>query len=483
MTINLMIDSFPKSLDPRFVLSKNAIDISRLIYSPLFLIDNNLELKPFLAKKIEKIDNLNFNVYLRDDIFFHNEKSITSEDVVYTFNVFFCRKLSYAKNCNYLKCTIINNKVLMFTVNKEFSSFFIDLASVGIISQKNCKDKVERYKYQYVGSGPYKLSVIDTVQEKIKLVSFFKWFEGEPKINCIKIQTVKKNKWNVYNYKEKINFISNIVLFSKNFLDKNKNKIRIVIFPSLFYTYLTVDMVFFKKNNCTLKKLKSKKVLSICIVRKAVLHALNFNKIIELKKNKMLKGVIQTIEMNCYTRMSVLKYIEYSPDKSRQLLDYAKFQDRGKKNGGRFRSDFIVSSDILYQSIVLLVADYLEKIGINILIKVQNQIINKNIKNIFIVNKFDFKIFNNDNALTRVILKNNKSFNFNDLIVLFNYVKSVKKKVDIYNKVQKIILDNFLYIPLCFENNIVYIKKYIIGYEPLRLFPLLGLRKAIFKSN
>ena len=83
------------SLDPAFAKNQSNIWACTQIYNSLLQLDENLEIKPCIAKSYTiSPDGLNYQFILRDDVFFHphplfnnkEERRVTADDFVYSFN-------------------------------------------------------------------------------------------------------------------------------------------------------------------------------------------------------------------------------------------------------------------------------------------------------------------------------------------------------------------------------------------------------------
>lgn len=75
----------PSALDPHFHNTTNNSMMARQIFEPLFELDNNARPEPRLATSLRRIDDLTWEVKLRQGVRFHDGTPFEAEDVAYTF--------------------------------------------------------------------------------------------------------------------------------------------------------------------------------------------------------------------------------------------------------------------------------------------------------------------------------------------------------------------------------------------------------------
>ncbi|MEO6582987.1 MAG: ABC transporter substrate-binding protein, partial [Ferruginibacter sp.] len=161
------------SLDPAFAKSQSVMWGVHQLFSTLVEVDQQMQLKPLIAKGWEiSEDKLFITFHLRNDIFFHDDaaflngkgRNVTAEDVVYSFS----RILD--KNTASPGAWIFNNRVdsIRPFIALNDSVFQLRLAMpfqpiFGILSMQYCsivaKEVVEKYgndlRRHPVGTGPF----------------------------------------------------------------------------------------------------------------------------------------------------------------------------------------------------------------------------------------------------------------------------------------------------------------------------------------
>lgn len=163
------------SLDPAFAKNQSIMWAIHQLYNTLIEVDENMQLKPSLAKSWElSADNLRFTFHLRSDVFFHDNAAfangkgrlLTARDVAYSL-----RRI-VDKNVASPGAWIFNNRIDSvdgFSAIDD-STFQLKLIRpfqpiLGILSMQYCsivaKEAVEMYGSNFrshpVGTGPFQL--------------------------------------------------------------------------------------------------------------------------------------------------------------------------------------------------------------------------------------------------------------------------------------------------------------------------------------
>lgn len=84
--LKLAISNFD-TINPILTNNKNVQEIDKIIYDSLINLDGDLKLQYNLAKEIAKIDNTNYIVKLKDNIYWSNGEKFTSADVKFTIDI------------------------------------------------------------------------------------------------------------------------------------------------------------------------------------------------------------------------------------------------------------------------------------------------------------------------------------------------------------------------------------------------------------
>ena len=85
-TLRMAYDADPTSLDPHEQLASATLQLSHLVFDPLVRFRQDLTLEPRLATSWEKLDERTTRFHLREGVRFHSGRTLSAQDVVWTFN-------------------------------------------------------------------------------------------------------------------------------------------------------------------------------------------------------------------------------------------------------------------------------------------------------------------------------------------------------------------------------------------------------------
>ena len=85
-TVVFLIESSPTSLDPRIGTDAQSEHIDELIFDGLVSRDSSFHFRPALASSWEQPDPLTWIFHLRNGVRFHNGRSFSAQDVLWTIN-------------------------------------------------------------------------------------------------------------------------------------------------------------------------------------------------------------------------------------------------------------------------------------------------------------------------------------------------------------------------------------------------------------
>lgn len=194
----------PVLINPLFANSERASEVDRdlvaLIYSGLLRANPDGTLSPDLAERYEVSDDgLTYTFYLKDNIYWHDGKPITADDVVFTIAKAQDSILKSPKRANWDGVIVeeISNKTIRFILENPYAPFLENM-TLGILP-KHIWESIDPSQFEYnrynrepIGSGPYKW--VSTTRDNndvplyYDLVAFDKFALGKPYIDTIRVR-------------------------------------------------------------------------------------------------------------------------------------------------------------------------------------------------------------------------------------------------------------------------------------------------------
>lgn len=273
----------PRFVNPVLAVSDVDHDLTSLIYSGLMKSTPDNALVPDLAQSYNiSNDGLTYTFILRDDIYFHDGVKVTTDDVEFTIDKIQDSTIKSPKRPGFydVKIEKADSKQIKFILKTPYSPFLENL-TIGILPKhlwanlSSDEFSLSQYNVEPIGSGPYKVSKMDTLKKNMLLIptyyelsSFDKYIAGKPFIDTLIINFYKDEKTliDAYNKKEveAINSISPEKIVD---IKKQKNsEINTSPLPRVF-------AVFFNQNQS--------EALSYKEVRQALNMAVDRNKIVD----------------------------------------------------------------------------------------------------------------------------------------------------------------------------------------------------------
>jgi peptide/nickel transport system substrate-binding protein len=172
--LRVAVANGPVNLDPRIGIDEGSQRVHQLVYSPLFRLDERLEVVANVATGFTMPDDRSYLVTLRPDVRFHDGRPLTSADVVFTFRSFLDPAFVSGRKGAYRMVQAVDAVdplTVRFTLKEPFASFPINLV-MGIVPA-GATDLASRP----VGSGPYVFERLFP-DDRVELRRFDGYFEG-----------------------------------------------------------------------------------------------------------------------------------------------------------------------------------------------------------------------------------------------------------------------------------------------------------------
>ncbi|MEX2588646.1 MAG: ABC transporter substrate-binding protein [Chitinophagales bacterium] len=365
------ISSAINSLDPAFAKDQASIWLVYQMYNGLITLDNELNVKPSLAKSWEiSDDGLHYTFHLRTDVHFHKndliakERTLKASDVVYSFQRIIDPKVASPGSW------IFNDKL---AENKPFkalndSTFQLSLNSpfgpmLSLLSMPYCfvlpEEVVAHYKSDFrknpVGTGPFQLKVWKEGQVIIleKNQDYFE--EGLPKLDAVRVSFIESKETEYLKFIQgDIDFMSGIdPAYIDELLDKEgklkaewNDKIELLKAPYLNTEYLGILQ---STDNPALNKKTIRQAINYGFDRRQMIRFLRNNIGIPAEQGFIPFGLPGFDPQADYG-------YSYNPDKARQLI----------KQSGYSGEKIKLLTNSSYEDIGTYIVRQLNEIGLNI---------------------------------------------------------------------------------------------------------------------
>ena len=199
----------PRFVNPVLAISDVDHDLTSLVYSGLMKTtpDNSMITDMAESYEISK-DGLEYTFTLKDNIYFQDGVKLTTDDILFTIEKIQDSTIKSPKRPNFydVKVEKINEKQIVFTLKKPYFPFLQNL-TIGILPKHLWGDlnadqfSLSQYNVEPIGSGPYKINKMQTLQKKMlliptyyELIPFNKYILGKPFIDKLIINFYSDEK-------------------------------------------------------------------------------------------------------------------------------------------------------------------------------------------------------------------------------------------------------------------------------------------------
>lgn len=334
----------PQYINP-ILAENNEVDrdLSVLLFSGLMKYDDRGLLKTDIAENYKILDyGKTYIFYIRKDIFWHDGKRLTADDVVFTINAF--QDPSYKSplllNWRGVRIEKMDDFTVKFSLNNIFAPFLENL-TIGILPKHIWGDippssfQLSEYNLNPIGSGPYKFFKIDKNPEKTNIVNQItlkaneKYHLGKPYIDTIVLKFYNSED-------EAIKAFNNGDVDGISYLSpQNKDKVSSV--RSVNIHQLKIPRYF-----AVFLNQANSKVLTDLNVRKALAYATNKKQIID----QALLGQADVVDAPILKEIlgidNFTEVYDFSLEKARKELSDAGWKDT---NGDGILDKKIIKTD------------------------------------------------------------------------------------------------------------------------------------------
>lgn len=204
-----------RSINPVLAVTEIEKEVTNLVFRGLFGKDENGEIFPLLADSYTvSEDGLTYTIILKDEIYFHDKKPVTAQDVEFTVKQIKDPTIKSPRQAAFsgVDIKVIDDKTIEFKLKQRYADF-LDTLTVGILSKEEWKDvTTEQFaltekNMSPIGAGPYAFESLKEnkgIPQKITFTRNKRYIEGKPYIKKIDLTffSTEKEALNALNTKE-----------------------------------------------------------------------------------------------------------------------------------------------------------------------------------------------------------------------------------------------------------------------------------------
>ncbi len=518
-TLVMLWDGVIGDLDPRFALGSRNIKLSRLLAPGLTTIEHpSLMPQPMLASELTQIDELTWEVRLRDDVLFSDGSPVRARDVVYTYEsvrdpaVGSLHRKSFRDR--FAKVEAIDEGRIRFRLQKPLATFLSDL-DYGIVSLDAARrtddgappsepsetasnktraggpDSAGSSIHRFagggvVGAGAYR--IVSASSERLVLERNPHYFGPPPPMPRIEVRTVRDaNARALMLVGGSADLAQNALRLDLVDAVASRARIRVSSSPSAILTYLMMQ--------------GEDPILSDVRVRQAIAYAIDRERIVAAKlggRAVLASGLLPP--SHWAYNPDVVRY-DHDPARARALLDAAGYR-RPAASGSdkpaepRFRLVYKTNSDPFRIAIARIIASQLMDVGIEVEVR------SFEFSTVFAdIKEGNYQLASMQTAAitepdyyyayyhsSRIPSEENRDLTnrwryrnprIDTLSELGRTVADRERRLDIYREVQEILAREVPVVPLWHEDNVVVANVDVDDYEVLPNAGLGGLLRVL----
>jgi len=191
--LEIATDTAPVGLDPHKVTAFSSFVVIGQIYDGLVEVNADLAVEPALAESwTVSDDGLTYVVQLRQGVRFHNGRTMTADDVVYSYERIVDPETASPQASRFAQvesAVATGEYEVTFTLSQPFAPFVSNLANLYVVPQEAVSEFGD-LQQNAVGTGPFMLDEIvpDTYVSLLKNPNYFR--EGLPKLDGLRYNIV-----------------------------------------------------------------------------------------------------------------------------------------------------------------------------------------------------------------------------------------------------------------------------------------------------
>ena len=343
-----------------------------VLYDQLWILGPAPDYKilPRLATHWETKDRKTWRFYLNKDAKFHDGKPVTAHDVAFTMTYLPKSVPTFsAPDRQFDSLKVIDDYTIEFTLVAKLGGKYPPCYWMPILPRhiwESHKEDMQAFSNaKAVGSGPYKLKEFKSKQ--------YVWFEankeywgGAPAVDELVYKAYGgQEALNLALKKGEVEMMGYFGIQPINVPDfQNDKNTKILVSDGIAMSWLTFN-------------LHKQSPIQDLTVRKAIMHGINLNMVVDLVYQGYAKKVNSFIYPELPEYNPNLPDYDYNPEKAKQILEKAGYVDKDEdgirndpKSGKNMTFDLIVGSDWIDAiKTANLLKNHLKEIGVDVAVK------------------------------------------------------------------------------------------------------------------
>jgi peptide/nickel transport system substrate-binding protein len=300
----------PTNLDPRVGSDEASQRVHQLLYASLVRLDDQLQVVPEVAERLEARDAVTFVAHLRADVRFHDGSTLDAEDVAYTFRSFLDPAFLSPRKGAYAQLAAVDvedPRTVVFRLKEPFASFPVNLV-MGIVPTGTPAGAPA-----HVGAGPYRF-VRMQADDRVELAPHAAYFEGPPRNAGVILRVIPDDTMRGLELRTgAIDLVINDIAPDIVRTLQHEDRMQVVTAPGLDYAYVGMNL--------------RDPLLQDVRVRRALGLAVNSGAIIEHLRRGLAVPATGIIPAMSWAHAGDLPPTPYDPAEAGRLLDAAGYPD------------------------------------------------------------------------------------------------------------------------------------------------------------
>jgi peptide/nickel transport system substrate-binding protein len=343
----------PLNLDPRIGADEASQKAHQLLYNTLVRIDADLRIVPELATLEKSEDGKTYIARLRQGVLFHNERELTSEDVVYTFRSFLDPNFRGRSGAYRLLGSVdaVDRYTVAFKLKEPFGSFPINLV-MGIVQAGSGDANARRP----IGTGPYKMKTF-VQDDRLVLDPFDRHYAGRPANEGIVLKVVPDDTMRGLELRKgTVDLVVNDLAPDIVWQLRAEGRLGVTTTPGSDYAYIGLNL--------------RDSVLQHADVRRAIGYAIDREAIVKYLRRGLASVAVGIVPPMSWAFERNVFDFQYDPERARRLLDAAGHPDPdGDGPLPRFRLSLRTSTTEVYRVQAGAIQHDLARVGIAVDVK------------------------------------------------------------------------------------------------------------------